>query len=100
MDEPTKIDWSKATKLPDGCECRLDFYLVSDSAGVEVVVGAGAMTAVPPAIEAGPALALARSLGAAVGVLEEIADDWRAMSREEIDDYKRRQSLEETDEPA
>ncbi|GJD41288.1 hypothetical protein [Methylobacterium bullatum] len=77
--------------LPEGCECRLDFYLVSDTADVEVVVGLGGMTKVPQVEGVDKILAVVRSLGVATAPLEGMADDWRLMNRAEIADYKRRQ---------
>jgi len=86
MAETTKLD-----RLPEGCECRLDFYLVSDAADVEIRVGLGGMTLIPEFEDVDPEpLKLIASLGTATEPLTGVATDWRFMRRAEIADYKRR----------
>ncbi|GBU16252.1 MULTISPECIES: hypothetical protein [unclassified Methylobacterium] len=84
-------------RMPEGSECRVDIYLVSDSTEIEVVVGIAGLTVVPAFNNApGDPLKLVASLGAAAEPLSNIAQDWRYMSRAEIRDYKHR--LENPDE--
>jgi hypothetical protein len=89
------MDTQGLKRLPDGCECRLDFYLTSDSTGLEVKLGLGGMTSIPDTIEPAPAMKLVQSLGVAVAPLEEMADDWRFMSRAEIAEYKQQEQEDE-----
>ncbi|MGU3384453.1 hypothetical protein ACLBYG_08095 [Methylobacterium sp. D53M] len=79
-------------RLPEGCECRLDFYLTSDSNGMEIKVGIGGLPIIPSFKDQAPdALKLIASLGAAVEPLANLAQDWRFMTRAEIADYKSRE---------
>jgi hypothetical protein len=84
------------TILPEGCEAKIEFYLASDKADAEVVVGLGGLTAFPDLTGHDPEpLKLVQSVAASVSAdLLTIADDWRFMSRAEIADYKARQKAE------
>jgi hypothetical protein len=78
--------------LPDGVEMGLDFYVVSDEAGVEAVFSVKGLPKYPdwsitPEIEP---LAILMALGQPIEPLRALADDWRMMTRSEVYDYKRR----------
>lgn len=87
----------KAGGLPDGVELGLDFYVVSDEAGIETVFSVKGLPAAPdwfqtPTLDP---LKILSSIGQPIATFESIADDWRMMTRPEIADYKRRQREEE-----
>ena len=84
------------TVLPEGCEAKIEFYLSSDKAEAEIVVGLGGLTAFPDLTGHDPEpLKLVQSVAASVSAdLLTIADDWRFMTRAEIANYKTRQKAD------
>lgn len=86
-------------ELPEGVVATLDFYITSDSSGLEAVMSIKGLTVVPdfrltPDLDA---LVLIKAAGGVVETLREIADDWRMMTRAEVGDYNRRKREEEAE---